>query len=129
YRDAQVALQTLDEITARYGEELPDGSFARFRQHLEGEAHPDDHADPAPLLSTLSGARVRVAGYQLPDRGGPEALAEGLERIYRRGRRATRAAQADPDADHRHELRKRAKDLWHAAQLLRAVDRKRMRKL
>ena len=56
-------------------------------------------------------------------------LAPGLKRIYRRGRRAQRAADADTDTEHLHELRKRAKDLWHAGQVARPASPKKLRKL
>jgi CHAD domain-containing protein len=52
-----------------------------------------------------------------------------LKRIYRRGRRALRDADGDPTAENLHELRKRAKDLWHAAQLLRPASPKRTKRL
>jgi CHAD domain-containing protein len=45
-------------------------------------------------------------------------MAEGFRKIYKKGRRARRQAERDPTAENLHELRKRAKDLWHAAQLL-----------
>ena len=47
------------------------------------------------------------------------AVDPGLRRIYRQGRRRMRTAQARPSAEHLHDARNRAKDLWHAAQLLR----------
>jgi CHAD domain-containing protein len=56
-------------------------------------------------------------------------LAPGFERIYKRGRRALKAARRDPTDENLHELRKRAKDLWHAAQVLRPTSPKRMRRL
>jgi CHAD domain-containing protein len=52
-----------------------------------------------------------------------------LLRIYRRGRKAARAAVKDPSTENLHELRKRAKDLWYAARILRPVAPKRMRAL
>jgi CHAD domain-containing protein len=58
-----------------------------------------------------------------------QSLAGGVQGVYRRGRRALRAAQQRPDGERLHELRKRAKDLWHGAQLLRPAAPKRMKKL
>jgi CHAD domain-containing protein len=40
-----------------------------------------------------------------------------------------RAARKDASTENLHELRKRAKDLWHAAQVVRPVAPKRMKKL
>jgi hypothetical protein len=39
--------------------------------------------------------------------------------MYRRTRRAYLAARKAPTDENLHELRKRSKDLWHAAQILR----------
>jgi CHAD domain-containing protein len=81
------------------------------------------------VQGALAAARRRVAGWPIDDDGGLELLEPGFERIYRRGRRALKAARNDPDTEQRHELRKRAKDLWHAAQILRPAAPKPMRKL
>jgi len=55
-------------------------------------------------------------------------LAPGLRRIYRRGRRAYRTARREPSSENLHELRKRAKDLWYAAQILRPASPKQMKR-
>jgi CHAD domain-containing protein len=58
-----------------------------------------------------------------------EAVEPGLRRIYRRGRRTFRAARKDPTAETLHEWRKRVKDLWYAAQILRPASPRRMKAL
>jgi CHAD domain-containing protein len=58
-----------------------------------------------------------------------QLLTGGMQWVYRRGRRALRAAEKRPDGERLHELRKRAKDLWHSAQLLEPAAPKRMKKL
>jgi CHAD domain-containing protein len=129
-RDAQVLLDTLDDLSQRFADELPAGAWSRLRQELAAAA------DESPSLNgsdsvpgSLSDARVRVATWPLPEDGGPESLASGFARVYRRGRRALRAAEAEPSTENLHELRKRAKDLWHAGQLLGPTCPKRMKKL
>jgi hypothetical protein len=57
----------------------------------------------------------------LPQQNGRASLAEGFAKIYKKGRRARRRAEREPSAENFHELRKRAKDLWHASQLLEAI--------
>jgi CHAD domain-containing protein len=133
-RDAQVLLETLDGLTARAGGEVPDGAFARFRQHLERQAAgaqpcADGDGEVVEVVTALSAARVRVDLWGIPDGGGPQSLGGGLQRVYRRGRRALHDAEADPTDEHLHELRKRAKDLWHATQLLGPAAGKRMKKV
>jgi CHAD domain-containing protein len=56
-------------------------------------------------------------------------MAPGLKRIYRRGRKAMDRAADDPRDEHLHELRKRSKDLWYSAQILRPAGPKPMKKL
>jgi CHAD domain-containing protein len=78
------------------------------------------------VRAELEEARVRSASWKY-DTERFEALRPGLERIYRRGRRSMRAAADEPSDEHLHEWRKRAKDLWHALQILRPAAPKRMR--
>jgi CHAD domain-containing protein len=56
-------------------------------------------------------------------------LAPGFKRIHRRGRRAYRAARRQPSTENPHELRKRTKYLWYAAQIVRAAAPKKMKRL
>ena len=134
-RDAAVMVQTLDALTARYRDELGDDAFARLRAVLASEAAAasrelaDDPATVDEVQGTLEAARRRIGGWPLPEDGGLAMLVPGFERIYRRGRRALKAARKDPDTENLHELRKRAKDLWHAAQVLRPAAPKPMKKL
>jgi CHAD domain-containing protein len=75
----------------------------------------------------LRAARNRSAArtYEADDF---DALRPGLQRIYRRGRNRMRDAAADPTTENLHEWRKRTKDLWHAAQLLRPAAPTRMKR-
>jgi CHAD domain-containing protein len=135
-RDAAVLVDTLDDLVGRYGDELIEGTFARLRAVLESEARAahdaldGDREAIAPVLATLEAARDRVAGWPLGASGdGVAILAPGFERIYRRGRRALRAADNEVSTERLHELRKRAKDLWHAAQVVRPASPKRLKRL
>ena len=117
-RDAAVLVQALDDIVERYGEELPDGAFGGLRDALAEEARlahdsvEDDHAAIEGVVATLDAARDRVARWSLPEgKDDGVFLAPGFKRLYRRGRRALRAAEEDTTTANLHELRKRAKDL------------------
>ena len=68
----------------------------------------------------LKEAKGRVDEWPLA-RDSFEAIADGLERTYRRGRRGFKAARAEPGAEALHEWRKRVKDLWYHHTLLRAL--------
>jgi CHAD domain-containing protein len=131
-RDASVLTQTLDALTDRFADELPADQVSALRDRFE-ENHKRAvtklRRDPAgvdAVRSELEEARVRSASWKY-DSDGFEALRPGLERIYRRGRRCMRAVADEPSDEHLHEWRKRAKDLWHALQVLRPAAPKRMK--
>jgi CHAD domain-containing protein len=134
-RDAAVMVETLDDLRERYRAELADDAFAGLREALAADAESasadlsDDRTAVEQVQGELDAARRRVATWPIDDDGGLELLEPGFERIYRRGRRALKAARKDADTEQLHELRKRAKDLWHAAQIVRPASPKAMKKL
>jgi CYTH domain-containing protein/CHAD domain-containing protein len=130
-RDSQVLLETLDALCERYAAEVPVGAFARLRaalvedQRASEQQLQDSGSARAPIIAELRAARSRVAVWSL-EQDDATALALGFERIYRRARSAYLAARKDPTDERLHELRKRTKDLWHAAQILRPTAQKKM---
>jgi CHAD domain-containing protein len=134
-RDAQVLGETLDALTKRYRREIGDGAFAGLREALDADAkaaHDRIGADAGAVEEVRTGleaARDRIAAWPLPEDQDASMLAPGFERIYKRGRRALKAARQDPTDENLHELRKRAKDLWHAAQVLRPRSPRPMKRL
>jgi CHAD domain-containing protein len=132
-RDSQVLLETLDALTDRHSGEAPRRRFQRFKRTLVGQhgaAQRRLHEDAAvaEVLGELRRARARVGDWQL-EREGLDALAPGFRRIYRRGRRAYRTARREPSTENLHELRKRAKYLWYAAQIVRSAGPKKMKRI
>jgi CHAD domain-containing protein len=132
-RDSRVLLETLDALTDRYPDEAPPARFQRFRRTLVGQhgavqRQLREGAAVAEVLSELRGARACVHDWPL-ERERLDALAPGLRRIYRRGRRAYRAARREPSTENLHELRKRAKDLWYAAQIVRPAAPKKINRI
>jgi CHAD domain-containing protein len=126
-RDAQVLRETLDELIKRYGNEIDGGAFSGLREALDADARAaherlaHDAGAVEQVRASLDAAGIRVAAWPLPERADAGMLAPGFERIYKRGRRALKAAERERSDENLHELRKRAKDLWHAAQILRPV--------
>ena len=134
-RDAAVLVQTLDALTARYRDELDDDAFAGLRDALAAEAAAasralaDDRTAVDEVQGTLEAARRRVGGWPLPDDGARHARAGLRAHLPSRPARAEGRAQRTPSTENLHELRKRAKDLWHAAQILRPAAPKPMKQL
>jgi CHAD domain-containing protein len=94
-----------DEIQSSLNQEisaclLPEGLFAQLAS--AAAAHPAH-------VQELYAKEASVA-----------QLITSLQRIYRQGKRAMRKAAASPEAELRHEWRKRVKELSYALQLLRA---------
>jgi CHAD domain-containing protein len=121
-RDADVMLATLEDLGRRYPEEVGDEVSGPLRQALE--AHKIRTSAGArgqaaeQVVGMLTTARKRVGRWPL-ERDGFEAVGPGLERVYRRGRKAFRAARAEPTNENLHEWRKRVKDLWYHLTILR----------
>jgi CHAD domain-containing protein len=117
-RDADVMLETLG------GLELPGGQGWELRKSIQAGRAADggDDRDDAVrrAVAILNEARTRVSGWPL-ERESFDALADGLARTYRRGRRDLRAARAEPSAEALHEWRKRVKELWYHHTLLRQL--------
>jgi CHAD domain-containing protein len=119
-RDAQAVLATLDDLRAVRNSGEPDLDRVRSIQAAAAEqATRDIHSGDARIecaRELLVDARERVKRWQLPD--GFEAIGPGLERSYRRGRRALREAIERPTDELVHEWRKSVKNLWYQTRLL-----------
>lgn len=121
-RDAKVLLDTCDLLI----EGAPKGADTdlflplrkRLAHDLAKQAHGDDaaaHLKAARRL--LEKAQSRCRHWTL-ERGGWEALGDGLGRIVRDARNAERQVHAEPSAMHYHELRKLMKYHWYHTRLL-----------
>jgi CHAD domain-containing protein len=117
-RDADVMLETLGAL------ELPPGDAWELRKKVQADRARDGAGDRGAAgrraVAMLEDARKRVDEWPL-ERDSFDALAGGLERTYRRGRRAFEAARAEPSVEALHEWRKRVKDLWYHHTLLREL--------
>jgi CHAD domain-containing protein len=132
-RDSLVLLETLDAVTNRNPDDMPPARVHRFKrtllgQHGAAQRGLREGVAIGEVLSELGDASARVPDWPLErDRIG--ALVPGFKRIYRRGRRAYRAARREPSTENLHELRKRAKDLWYVAQIVRSASPKKMKRI
>lgn len=120
-RDADVMIKTLDQLAQRFAGQLPESSFTAVRERFEAErAQLGGSARVPEATRGLADATARIDRWTLR-RGGWPALEAGLERSYRRGRRAMRRADDERSLERMHAWRKRAKDLWYQERLLSAV--------
>ena len=133
-RDAEVMVNTLDDLIDRELDGEVTTGVATLRAELLVERRIAqeklrDGSGPAEAASEeLRGVRGRAAHWIRPQ-AGFDAVAPGLDRIYRQGRRRMRRARAEPTPEHLHDWRKRVKDLRHTAEVLAPANPKRMRKL
>ena len=135
-RDRKVVVDALDAVLGRVAGELRVERYTPLRERLvaeeraaaEGLARDAERGALGEVAVELERGRDRVAAWPL-DGDVVADLRAGLDRIYRRGRRAYGVAREDPTAETLHELRKRAKDLWYAAGLLQPAAPKRLRRV
>ena len=119
-RDAEVKLRTLEALEERFPESLPKQTLDPLRAALEAERpRKTSAADLAALERAEQKIRLgrsAIAGWEVD--GGPELIAKGVGRTYRRGRKMLAEVRKDP-TDHRvHEWRKRVKDLWYELRII-----------
>jgi CHAD domain-containing protein len=121
-RDSEVRLQTLEALCERFPERLTPEAVGEWRGQLEAErdravAAPHRGASPAAARNAVEAGRGRIAGWPLRTDSW-KLVGPGVDRSYRRGRRAMRRAAEDPSGESLHEWRKRAKDLWYHLRIL-----------
>jgi CHAD domain-containing protein len=133
-RDAQVLIETLDALTERFAEELACTTTTALRDRLERDRRiattslTVDEGDLAATRAAIAEALVRTPTWTF-EGDGVDVLRPGLRRIYRRGRRAMRAARDEPTPDNLHAWRKRVKDLWYATEIVRAAQPKHLERV
>src|SRR4051794_40772557 len=121
-RDADVMVETLEALHERFADEVPDKALKELRGRLQKDADKSRAEAGGEVGAELSEALEVVAGRvgDWPfDGAGWGVACKGVERAYRRGRRAFAVADDDPTTENLHEWRKRVKDLWYHQRLLR----------
>ena len=118
-RDAAVQLATIERLT----EGIPKDRRARLLAPFQDEARQHDaQAAPQslPAFAAMASLRDRSENWRLR-RDGWNALEPGLATTWTAARKALKAARHDPEPDNLHEWRKRVKDHWYQARLLRPL--------
>ncbi|MPZ52675.1 MAG: CHAD domain-containing protein [Acidimicrobiia bacterium] len=132
-RTSHVAVESLDGLRDRFGSRLSDSAFddldVRLR-HREQAIETDAVATGvvSDFVRAMRFGRARFASWSVsPDAESPygghirddfDALAPGLVRTYKRGRRGMERARKTPSVANLHEWRKRVKYLRHQTEVL-----------
>ena len=116
-RDAQVRLETLDELIASGA--VPAEPPAEFRARLERDVRAQAAARQRAreAEARLAAARERARAWRVAGEGW-DAVGPGIGRSYRRGRKRMANAVERPTVENLHEWRKRVKDLWYHLRLI-----------
>lgn len=120
-RDATSMQECLDALIDHYGDGLGEDPFPGVRQWLarrrENMTDEEALARLRSIRADLPRARERVGAWEL-DHAGPETVAAGVRKTYKRARKAMRAAGQDATARSYHEWRKRVKYYRYQLHLL-----------
>jgi len=121
-RDAEIKLATLTALARRFDGQLPGDSLTEWQEALSSgrTAAATDEAllgEIERAIGEIEAGREEIGRWRLPG-GSWKLLDPGLERTYRRGRRAKQQAGALRNAEAVHEWRKRVKDLWYQLRIV-----------
>ena len=121
-RDAAVMLEVFDKLNHKYADELSKRTVDMIRRRLAARKKQiDKETENSDLLGDVSTAlhacmkRIKKWPLQLD---GFSAVAPGIERTFRRARKAMKYARKHPEPENFHEWRKRVKDHWYLMRLL-----------
>jgi len=125
-RDSFVQIETLRDVRNHFADQLVADAFACVEKQLV-ERHAATLASTVEkghaietVLESVRAARARVADWPI-EQEGFDPLYEGLQRVYKRGRRRYVKAYRHPTIAQLHEWRKRVKYLrYHVDMLERA---------
>lgn len=125
-RDSYVMVETVDDLSHRFSEQLAEDVFAGVRQQFM-ERHQeivkrllDEERAMEEVVAVIETARQRVDTWPV-ESDDFSAIYGGLRRVYKRGRNRLADAYADPVPENFHEWRKRVKYLWYHIRILEPV--------
>jgi CHAD domain-containing protein len=125
-RDSAVMVETLDEITKHFDDQLAPEAITGLRDRLveEHQSFKQDVLDHQGAMSqvaaTIETARSRIANWPVRQEDF-SAFYGGLKRVYKRGRNRMAEAYAEPSPERYHEWRKRAKYLWYHMRIVKPL--------
>lgn len=122
-RDAKVMLDAVERLLAREQQPKPRAVLLRLRRELRKarlslRREVQRAGEINESARSLADAQCRIE--KLPIRGaGPAVVLAGIESTYRKGRKALAAVHAECSDENLHELRKQAKYLGQALEILK----------
>jgi CHAD domain-containing protein len=119
-RDAEVRLATLHALSERYPKALTPERVRPLGERLEGErGEAIEPSERDAVLADIAAMRRQLARWNLVEYDF-QALAPGLRRIYREGRRRRRRVMRGDalNAQDLHDWRKRVKSLYYVLDML-----------
>ena len=116
-RDADVLAETVDELHERFAGQVPAATFDVLRDRLARQVPAAVAGADADRIARLNAVREALRDARF-DRVTWTTVLAGIDRSYRRGRRAYHASPRASTGE-LHDWRKRAKDLWYQHRLLR----------
>ncbi|MFN2171327.1 MAG: CHAD domain-containing protein [Candidatus Promineifilaceae bacterium] len=126
-RDSAVLVLSLDATAEAYADIVDPQFFASIRQRLV-QRHEDiveellDEQDAMQIVADRMGEGLERLQEMPVSSEAFSIYAEGLRRVYKKGRQAMAQANADPENPLKfHEWRKRVKYLWHHTDILQQV--------
>jgi len=124
-RDAEVMIQTVEELSERFAGQLPQATFAAIGEQLavvrdQQRARLQGSALSPCAAGELGSVRLRVDDWRIRGNGW-RTIEPGLLHSYRRGRQAFATTRRHPSFENLHAWRKRVKDLWYQERLLAPI--------
>jgi CHAD domain-containing protein len=122
-RDAKSLVETLNSLQKRYANKLPDSDLAPLHEILNAgltrarrHFHPGAGRGSVELNNCVKLLKNSLAMAKRRESRSiePEYIGSGLLRIYRKGRKASAEAKAEPNVERLHEWRKQVKYLLNA---------------
>ena len=121
FRDAAAMVEIFDATKEKYRDDLGRHTLASVRRGLLARKKQGENKDAIEKVLARIAATILATGKRVPTwpaGTGFRSVAAGLEKTFRKGRRAMARARQNPSAENFHEWRKRAKDLWYQVRLL-----------
>jgi CHAD domain-containing protein len=125
-RDSYVVVETVDDLSERFSDQLAANAFDVVRQSLLArhqqiiEQLLDEEGRMTEVAATIETARQRVEDWPV-EQTDFAAIYGGLRRVYKRGRNRLAEAYAEPVPENFHDWRKRVKYLWYHTRILQPL--------